>query len=53
MSNNWEREMDKMLSAFDDQAMTSLANIRNCFEQSGGSFSKELRKYLLTVSTDR
>lgn len=52
-SNNWMLEMEKMLSAFDDQAMMTLLNIQKKFEQSKHSFNEEFRANFLKLSNDR
>ncbi|XP_031637274.1 zinc finger protein 37-like, partial [Contarinia nasturtii] len=52
-TDDWMQELDKMLTNIERQAMSSLRNINNYFEQSGQSFHQAHQKYCLQRSTDR
>ncbi|XP_031633882.1 zinc finger protein 2-like [Contarinia nasturtii] len=52
-ADDWMQELDKMLTNIERQAMSSLRNISNCFEQSGQSFHQAHQKYCLKRSIDR
>ncbi|XP_031633883.1 zinc finger protein 2 homolog [Contarinia nasturtii] len=52
-ADDWMQELDKMLTNIERQAMSSLRNINNYFEQSGQSFHQAHQTYCLKRSTDR
>ncbi|XP_031634348.1 uncharacterized protein LOC116347769 [Contarinia nasturtii] len=52
-TDDWTQELDKMLMNIELQAMSSLRNISNCFEQSGQSFHEAHQTYCLKRSIDR
>ncbi|XP_031633957.1 zinc finger protein 717-like [Contarinia nasturtii] len=52
-ADDWMQELDQMLTNIERQAMSSLRNISNCFEQSGRSFHQAHQTYCLHRSTDR
>ncbi|XP_031633932.1 zinc finger protein 774-like [Contarinia nasturtii] len=52
-TDDWMQELDKMLTNIERQAMSSLRNINNYFEQSGQSFHQAHQRYCLKRSIDR
>ncbi|XP_031638801.1 zinc finger protein 37-like [Contarinia nasturtii] len=52
-TNNWTRELEKMLNGIERQATFSLQNISNFCEQSGQSFHQADWKYCLDRAKDR
>lgn len=52
-TDDWMKEMDRMLDAFSQQTTQSLRNIRKCFAKSGRLFNEEFKKHFLRESSER
>lgn len=50
---DWLPELEKMLTGIEQEATSSLQNIKNSLEQTGQSFPEACQKYCQTRAIDR